>query len=109
MALAELCISGRLGATVEALPHADPTTALFAESVGRLVVEVRPGDIDAFLATVGPAHRLGVVTADPVLRLPGVTPLSVADLVAAFHRFRSGSWSPGRPRSGPRTSSRVHP
>ncbi len=87
VALAELCISGRLGATVEALPHPDPTTALFAESVGRLVVEVRPGDIDTFLATAGPAHRLGFVTADPVLRLPGVAPLSVADLVAAFHRF----------------------
>ena len=46
MALAELCIAGRLGATVDALPHADPATALFAESTGRLVVEVRPGDVE---------------------------------------------------------------
>ena len=95
VALAELCISGRLGAFVEALPHPDPTTALFAESVGRLVVEVRPDDVDAFLATAGPAHRLGTVTADPVLRLPGVAPLAVADLAAAFHRFGPDIGRPG--------------
>ena len=87
VALAELCISGRLGATIDELPHADVVTALFAESVGRLVVEVRPSDVDAFLDTAGPAHRLGTVTADPVLRLPGVTPMPVDELTAAFHRF----------------------
>ncbi|MET0324323.1 MAG: phosphoribosylformylglycinamidine synthase subunit PurL [Ilumatobacteraceae bacterium] len=82
--LAELCISGRLGLTVDALPHADLATALFAESAGRLVVEVRPDDLAGLLAAVGPAHLLGTVTADPVLRLPGVAPIPVADLVAAF-------------------------
>ncbi len=49
VALAELCIAGRLGATVDALPHDDTATALFAESIGRLVVEVAPGDVEGFL------------------------------------------------------------
>jgi phosphoribosylformylglycinamidine synthase len=90
VALAELCISGRLGLTVDALPHLDAATALFAESSGRLVVEVRPGELDQLVATVGPVHVLGTVTADPVLRLPGVTPIPVPDLVAAFTRTAPG-------------------
>jgi hypothetical protein len=32
----------------------------------------------------GPVHRLGVVTAAPALRLPGLAPIPVDDLVAAF-------------------------
>jgi phosphoribosylformylglycinamidine synthase len=86
VALAELCIAGRLGIDVARLPHADAATALFAESTGRLIVEVRADDVDDFLEMAGPAHRLGVVTADPVLALPGVAPIPLADLVAAFHR-----------------------
>jgi phosphoribosylformylglycinamidine synthase len=86
VALAELCISGRLGIDVAALPHDDPTTALFAESAGRLLVEVRADDVDDFLTMAGPAHRLGVVTAEPALALPGLAPIPVDDLVAAFAR-----------------------
>ena len=85
-ALAELCIAGRLGIDVVALPHDDLATALFAESTGRLIVEVRADDVDDFLEMAGPAHRLGVVTTEPVLALPGVAPIPVDDLVAAFHR-----------------------
>jgi phosphoribosylformylglycinamidine synthase len=84
VALAELCISGRLGVAVDELPHEDRTTALFAESSGRLVVEVRPDDVEEFVRIAGPAHRLGVVTAEPVLALPGVGPISVDALAAAF-------------------------
>jgi phosphoribosylformylglycinamidine synthase len=84
VALAELCIAGRLGIEVNRLPHDDVVTALFSESSGRLVVEVRPEDVDDFLAMAGPALRLGVVTADPVLVLPGVRPLPVDELAAAF-------------------------
>lgn len=84
VALAELCISGRLGATIDALPHDDLPTALFAESNGRLVVEIRPDDVPQFVAAVGEGHVLGTVTADAVLRLPGVAPISVDDLAAAF-------------------------
>lgn len=84
VALAELCIAGRLGVAVDRLPHEDLTTALFAESTGRFVVEVLPSDVEAFEARVGPVHRLGTVTAEPVLRLPGVEPLPIDRLVAAF-------------------------
>ena len=86
VALAELCIAGRLGAAIDVLPHDDAATALFAESIGRLVVEVAPADVERFLATVGDAVRLGTVTADPVLALPGLAPIPVADLATAFLR-----------------------
>jgi phosphoribosylformylglycinamidine synthase len=84
VALAELCIAGRLGIAVDALPHPDRTTALFAESTGRFVVEVDTNDVAAFVETVGPAHRIGVVTDGPVLALPDVDPIPVAALVDAF-------------------------
>jgi phosphoribosylformylglycinamidine synthase subunit PurSL len=84
VALAELCIAGRLGIAVGSLPHPDQATALFAESVGRLVLEVRPDDVQRLIEVVGPVHRIGLVTAEPVLALPGIAPIPVADLVAAF-------------------------
>ena len=84
VALAELCIAGRLGITVDQLPDDDVITSLFAESTGRHVVEIRADDLMAFVAAVGTVHRLGTVTEEPVLRLPGVAPLPVDDLVAAF-------------------------
>lgn len=84
VALAEMCIAGRCGIDVGTLPDGDLPTALFSESIGRLVVEVRPNDLDDFLAMAGPAHRLGVVTAQPVLSLPGVRVLAVDELAAAF-------------------------
>jgi phosphoribosylformylglycinamidine synthase subunit PurSL len=85
VALAELCISGGLGAVIDALPHPDPATALFAESVGRHVVEVRPADVADVLAIVGPATLLGTVSVAPALSLPGLPPVPVATLAAAFH------------------------
>ena len=57
VALAELCIAGRLGAAIDTLPHPDVATALFAESIGRLVVEVRPDDVATFLARRRPGAR----------------------------------------------------
>jgi phosphoribosylformylglycinamidine synthase len=86
VALAELCISGRLGAAIDVLPHHDVATALFAESVGRHVVEVAPHDVARFVAAVGDVTRLGTVTAEPVLVLPGLDPVAVDDLAAAFLR-----------------------
>ncbi|MET0144150.1 MAG: phosphoribosylformylglycinamidine synthase subunit PurL [Ilumatobacteraceae bacterium] len=86
VALAELCIAGRLGADIDTLPHDDPATALFAESTGRLVAEVAPADVERFVLTVGDVVRLGTVTAEPVLRLPGVAAIPVADLATAFLR-----------------------
>ncbi|MGI9644564.1 MAG: AIR synthase-related protein, partial [Ilumatobacteraceae bacterium] len=84
--LAEMCIAGRLGATIETLPHDDHTTALFAESVGRLVVEVEPGSIPAFMRVMDDhALRIGVVDDSGLLSLPGVDPILVADLADAFN------------------------
>jgi phosphoribosylformylglycinamidine synthase II len=86
VALAEMCIAGRLGAEVETLPHTDLVTALFSESSGRLIVEVRPRSVDAFMKIMGrSAVRLGVVTTDAVLSIPGVEPIPVDRLVDAFN------------------------
>ncbi|MGI9053862.1 MAG: phosphoribosylformylglycinamidine synthase subunit PurL [Ilumatobacteraceae bacterium] len=84
VALAELCIAGRVGMTVTHLPHDDLAASLFSESTGRFVVEVRPADLSPFVAIVGECHLLGQADADPILRLPSVEPIAVADLVAAF-------------------------
>jgi phosphoribosylformylglycinamidine synthase subunit PurSL len=86
VALAELCIAGRLGAVIDQLPHPDRATALFAESTGRLVVEVRPEDVARFLDVAGPALLLGTVSAEPALALPSLPAIPVADLIRAFHR-----------------------
>ena len=88
VALAEMCIAGRLGITVTALPHPDIATALFAESQGRLVVEVAPRDLDRFRELVGDGvHAVGVVTEDEDLVLPGVRALPVTELADAFNRI----------------------
>lgn len=113
VAVAEMCIASGLGVRLDALGHADPTAALFAESAGRLVVEVAPGDVAAFVAIVGPlrdeanAHgapgdggagdggagdggagdggcRLGVVTADATMTIAGVAAVGLGRLGAAF-------------------------
>ncbi len=85
VAIAEMCIGGRLGADIEQLPHDDVTTALFAESSGRLIVEVQPRRVAAFLKVMdGRAQRIGTVTHDASLRFPGVDPVPLAALVDAF-------------------------
>lgn len=84
VAIAEMCISGRMGARIERLPHPDTTVALFSESLGRFVCEVAPADLGRFTAALGdPVTVLGEVTATRVLSLPGVA-LRVDELVAAF-------------------------
>jgi phosphoribosylformylglycinamidine synthase subunit PurSL len=86
VALAEMCIAGRLGARIESLPHDDLVTALFSESSGRLIAEVRPRDVDAFATTMGrSANPIGVVTDDSLLTIAGVEPIPVDDLVDAFN------------------------
>jgi phosphoribosylformylglycinamidine synthase len=86
VALAEMCIAGRLGARVESLPHDDLVTSLFGESSGRLIAEVAPRSVDAFLKIMGrSAVRLGEVTADATLTIPGVSPIPVTDLADAFN------------------------
>ena len=84
VALAELVITSGLGVEITTLPHDDVSVALFAESIGRLVLEVAPDDVDELVRVVGPLHRLGVVTDEPALVLPGLDPLSRDELRAAF-------------------------
>ena len=87
VALAEMCIGGRLGADVTALPHADIATALFSESASRLVVEVAPADVDQFREVMAePVLHLGHITADGNLSIAGVEAIHVDELVAAFDR-----------------------
>jgi phosphoribosylformylglycinamidine synthase len=83
--LAEMAIGGRLGLQIEALPSDDLAVSLFAESTGRLVLEVAPGDVDAVVTALAePVTVLGTVTARPVVSMPGCRPLTVDELVAAF-------------------------
>jgi phosphoribosylformylglycinamidine synthase len=92
VALAELCIAGRLGADVSALPHDDLATALFSESSGRLVVELDPADLDRFRELMGgDVGVIGEVTETPVLSLPGLEPIDVQRLVDAFNRTGMGA------------------
>jgi phosphoribosylformylglycinamidine synthase len=87
VALAEMCIGGRLGADITALPHADIATGLFSESASRLVVEVAPADVDRFREVMAePILHLGHVTADGNLSIAGVEAIHVDELVAAFDR-----------------------
>jgi phosphoribosylformylglycinamidine synthase subunit PurSL len=84
VAVAEMCIGGRLGARLKQLGHDDVTTALFSESNGRFVCEVSPDDV-GWLADVldEPVTLLGLVTSEPELRL-GKTKLTIDQLVKAF-------------------------
>jgi len=89
--LAEMCIGGRLGARITELPHDDLTTALFAESTGRLVVEIAPADLAKFSALMpGTLQVIGSVTDDAQLTLPGVAAITVEQLADAFNRYADG-------------------
>ncbi len=86
VALAEMCIAGRLGARLDGLLHDDQATALFAESAGRLVVEVDPAKVPALMRVMNDqAHLIGEVTEGRALELPGLEPVPVSDLADAFN------------------------
>ena len=88
VALAELCIAGRLGAEITELPHDDLVTSLFAESQSRLLVEVAPGDLEEFRGVMHePVRVIGTVTELTDLVLPGLDPIDVEDLADAFTRL----------------------
>jgi phosphoribosylformylglycinamidine synthase II len=84
VALAELCLASRLGLEVDALPHPDPTVALFSESGGRLLAVVDPGEVAAFTSRFDDALVLGRFTDGPELVLPGLDPVPLPALVTAF-------------------------
>ena len=69
VAAAEMCIAGRLGAAIDLDASADARALLFAESAGRLLIEVDPTHVEAFeaLLTGAPLRRIGTVTEAPIL------------------------------------------
>ncbi len=86
VALAEMCIAGRLGARIHSLTHDDVATALFAESMGRLVVEVEPTSLPAFNRVMhDQVHLIGEVTESGALELAGIGDIAVSDLADAFN------------------------
>jgi phosphoribosylformylglycinamidine synthase subunit PurSL len=85
VALAEMAISGCLGASIDQLPVDDVVTSLFAESVGRIVLEVAPASLEQLRAVLDePLLVLGTVDADPRLLIAGAGAASVDALRAAF-------------------------
>jgi phosphoribosylformylglycinamidine synthase len=107
VALAEMCIGGALGAAIDlrTLPglaaDARDDIALFAESLGRFVAEVRPEDAAQFEALLGdtPHARIGSVTIATVLRVLGHNSQVVIDVeLDELERSWSG---PHLPTSSP--------
>lgn len=87
VALAEMCLAGRLGASIDTLPHDDLATALFSESIGRLIVEIEPRSVAAFARIMDDeCLRIGEVSESGMLSLPGVEPILVSDLADAFNQ-----------------------
>jgi phosphoribosylformylglycinamidine synthase subunit PurL len=93
LALAEMTIAGRLGATIEAdAVEGEAHGFLFGEDQGRYVVAASAAGTAAILAAAAaakaPIRRIGATGGD-ALRLPGERPLPIAELTAA-----SESWFP---------------
>ncbi len=90
VAAAEMCIGGRLGLSL-ALGASEPVAALFGESNGRLLVEIRPEQAAPFETHLAglPAQRVGAVTDDGTLVIDAGgrrLSLPVDALVAAWTR-----------------------
>ncbi|HEX9438581.1 MAG TPA: phosphoribosylformylglycinamidine synthase subunit PurQ, partial [Roseiflexaceae bacterium] len=102
VAVAEMCLAGDLGAAIDIrnLPgRADNTrddVALFAESLCRLVVEVRPEDVAAFTALLGdvPHAQIGAVTGTTRLRILG---LDGQTLIDVEHAEMERAWGGAQP------------
>ena len=103
VAMAEMCVAGRLGATIDVLPDDDLASALFSESLGRLIVEIEPRSAAAFGRIMDDqCLRIGEVTESGMLSLPGIEPILVSDLADAFNREAYST----DPSTGPRDQQR---
>jgi phosphoribosylformylglycinamidine synthase len=90
VAAAEMCIGGRLGMRL-AIDGDDPLAALFGETNGTLLAEVRPEDSPQFEAALAglPFRRAGEVTAEPALEISwpgGGLAAGLEAMVAAWSR-----------------------
>jgi phosphoribosylformylglycinamidine synthase len=100
VALAEMCLAGRLGATVEIERLGDreigltPEELLFSESNGRLLLEVQPEDAAALEAQLSSVTLipLGLVTSEPVLQITAeaqsLVNLAIEQLVNSWKQQR---------------------
>jgi len=93
--LAEMCIGGQLGAQVELAPDANATALLYAESLARFVVEVRPEDRAAFETQLAgiPFTELGSVSDDERLQMIAANQTLLALDVAALEAAWRGETS----------------
>jgi phosphoribosylformylglycinamidine synthase subunit PurSL len=82
VAAAEMCIGGRLGLMLD---ESLSPEACFTETNGCLLAEIAPAAESAFRALFAdlPLAKIGMVTAEPVLKIAGES-IPVADLVKAF-------------------------
>jgi phosphoribosylformylglycinamidine synthase subunit PurSL len=91
VAVAEMAIGGRLGVDLNPYAiHGDLVTALFSESVGRIICEIRPEHLDDIVELFGDdATVIGRTNALGSVRVAGSFEVSVDVLVKAFNRERS--------------------
>jgi len=89
VAVAEMAIGGRLGVRFAAVEAAEMHAWLFAESTGRLIVEIAPeqlGDLRAWVP--GTVTVVGELTHDPVLTLPDGTDVDLDAVRRAWEAHR---------------------
>ncbi len=85
VAIAEMAIAGRLGATINpAAAHAKLATALFSESNGRIILEVEPSNVAEVAKLVGGTVALGTVTATATVSFGSGLRATVDELRAAW-------------------------
>jgi len=83
--LAEMVIASGLGIEIERLPGEDQTIGLFSESIGRLVVEIAPHDLDRVSELIGEEILvIGSVIEGDELRGGGLGTITRNDLRAAY-------------------------
>jgi phosphoribosylformylglycinamidine synthase len=93
VAAAEMCIGGRLGLSID-LAVDDPVRALFGETNGCLLVEVKPGDAAAFEKLLKRLPKLRIATVLDVATLivnnagKELFLLPIDDLVTAWNPAR---------------------
>ena len=92
IALAEMAMASGIGATIETIPAAPAHAALFGEDQARYLIAVNAAETAGIIAAAKAANvavaRIGVTGGD-ALKLPGETPLIVAELAKAHE-----SWLP---------------